>query len=77
MLREGTIRTIQYPYASPVVLTRKNNGLLPDSPEAYRFTIDYRKHNAITKYPRYPLPVIDDAITNIPQTIISVEEKGG
>ncbi|GFX36194.1 retrovirus-related Pol polyprotein from transposon opus [Trichonephila clavipes] len=67
---EGTILPIQSPYVSPVVLTRKNNGLPPDSPEAYRFTIDYRKLNAITKYPRYPLPVIDDLITNIPHTTI-------
>ncbi|GFU55810.1 retrovirus-related Pol polyprotein from transposon 297 [Trichonephila clavipes] len=44
------------------------NGLPPDSPEAYRFAIDYRKLNAVTKYPRYPLPVIDDLITNIPHT---------
>ncbi|GFT77774.1 retrovirus-related Pol polyprotein from transposon 297 [Trichonephila clavipes] len=57
MLREGTIRLIQSPYASPVVLTRKNNGLPPDSLEAYRFAIDYRKLNSITKYPRYPLPL--------------------
>ncbi|GFV80779.1 uncharacterized protein TNCV_4619401 [Trichonephila clavipes] len=71
MLQEGTIRPIQSPYASPVVLTRKNNGLPPDSPEAYRFAIDYRKLNAITKYLRYPLPVIDDLITNIPHTGIS------
>ncbi|GFY01013.1 retrovirus-related Pol polyprotein from transposon 17.6 [Trichonephila clavipes] len=68
MLQEGKIRPIQSPYASPVVLTRKNNGLPPDSPEAYRFAIDYRQLNAITKYPRYPLPVIDDLITNIPHT---------
>ncbi|GFY16313.1 retrovirus-related Pol polyprotein from transposon opus [Trichonephila clavipes] len=60
MLQEGRIRPIQSPYASPVVLTRKNSDLPPDSPEAYRFAIDYRKLNAITKYPRYPLPVIDD-----------------
>ncbi|GFX71952.1 retrovirus-related Pol polyprotein from transposon 297 [Trichonephila clavipes] len=66
ILQEGTIRPIQSPYASPVVLTRKNNGIPPDSPEAYRFAIDYRKLNAITKYPRYPLSVIDDLITNIP-----------
>ncbi|GFT73004.1 retrovirus-related Pol polyprotein from transposon 17.6 [Trichonephila clavipes] len=66
MLRYGKIRPIQSPYASPVVLTRRNNGLPSDSPEAYRFAIDYRKLNAITKYPRYPLPVIDDLITNIP-----------
>ncbi|GFV96562.1 retrovirus-related Pol polyprotein from transposon 297 [Trichonephila clavipes] len=31
MLKEGTIWPIQSPYASPVVLTRKNNGLPPDS----------------------------------------------
>ncbi|GFX79173.1 retrovirus-related Pol polyprotein from transposon 17.6 [Trichonephila clavipes] len=68
MLQEGKIRPIQSPYASPVVLTRKNNVLPPDSPEAYLFPIDYRKLNAITKYPRYPLPVIDDLITNIPHT---------
>ncbi|GFS91701.1 retrovirus-related Pol polyprotein from transposon 297 [Trichonephila clavipes] len=42
--------------------------LQEDSPEAYRFAIDYRKLNAITKYPRYPSPVIDDLITNIPHT---------
>ncbi|GFU73061.1 retrovirus-related Pol polyprotein from transposon 297 [Trichonephila clavipes] len=79
MLQEGTIRPIQSPYASPVVLTRKNNGLPPDSPEAYRFAIDYRKLNAITKNPRYPLPVIDDLITNIPHTEVmsSLDLKSG
>ncbi|GFV38537.1 retrovirus-related Pol polyprotein from transposon 297 [Trichonephila clavipes] len=70
MLQEGTIRPFQSPYASPVVLTRKNNGLPLDSPEAYRFAIDYRKLNAIPQYPRYPLPVIDDLITNILHTAI-------
>ncbi|GFW47699.1 retrovirus-related Pol polyprotein from transposon opus [Trichonephila clavipes] len=79
MLQEGMIRPIQSPYASPVVLTRKNNGLPPDSPEAYRFAIDYHKLNAITKYPRYPLPVIDDLITNIPHTGVmsSLDLKSG
>ncbi|GFW66559.1 retrovirus-related Pol polyprotein from transposon 297 [Trichonephila clavipes] len=68
MLRNGTICPINSPYASPVVLTRKKNDLPPDSPEAYRFAIDYRKLNVITQYPRYPLPVIDDLLTNIPHT---------
>ncbi|GFW10262.1 retrovirus-related Pol polyprotein from transposon 297 [Trichonephila clavipes] len=67
ILQEGKIRPIQSPYASPVVIMRNNNDLPPDSSEGYRFTI-YRKLNAITKYPRYPLPVIDDLITNIPHT---------
>ncbi|GFX84378.1 retrovirus-related Pol polyprotein from transposon 17.6 [Trichonephila clavipes] len=66
MLRERTIIPIQSPYASPVVLCRKNNGLLLDYPEAYRFTVDYRKLNAITNYPRHLLPLIENLITNIP-----------
>ncbi|GFT98836.1 retrovirus-related Pol polyprotein from transposon opus [Trichonephila clavipes] len=79
MLQESTIRPIQSPYALPVVLMRKNNGLPPDSPEAYRFAIDYRKLNAITKYPRYPLPVIVDLITIIPHTTImsTIDLKSG
>ncbi|GFV26254.1 hypothetical protein TNCV_698761 [Trichonephila clavipes] len=35
MLQEGAIRPIQSPYASPVVLTRKNNGIHLDSPATY------------------------------------------
>ncbi|GFU69080.1 uncharacterized protein TNCV_4458071 [Trichonephila clavipes] len=34
MLKGGNIIPIQSPYASPVVLCRKNNGLPPDNPEA-------------------------------------------
>ncbi|GFY09784.1 hypothetical protein TNCV_3697461 [Trichonephila clavipes] len=70
ILKEGTIIPIQSPYASPVVLCRKNNGLPADNPEAYRFAVDYRKLKSITKYPRYPLPLKDDLITNIPHMTI-------
>ncbi|GFV46316.1 retrovirus-related Pol polyprotein from transposon opus [Trichonephila clavipes] len=70
MLKEGTIIPIQSPYASPVVLCRKNNELPPDNPQVYRFAVDYRKLNAIKKYPRYLLRLIDDLIMNIPHTEI-------
>ncbi|GFW35655.1 retrovirus-related Pol polyprotein from transposon 17.6 [Trichonephila clavipes] len=62
MLKEGPITPIQSPYVSPVALCRKNNGLPPDNLEAYRFALDYRKLNAITKYVRCPLPLIDDLL---------------
>ncbi|GFT45502.1 retrovirus-related Pol polyprotein from transposon 17.6 [Trichonephila clavipes] len=74
MLWEGIIIPIQSPYASPVVLCRKNNGLSPNNPEAYTFAVDYRKLEAITRYPSYciklayPLTLIEDLITNIPHT---------
>ncbi|GFW39524.1 retrovirus-related Pol polyprotein from transposon gypsy [Trichonephila clavipes] len=70
MLKEGTIIPIQFPYASPVMLCRKSNRSPPDNPEAYRFVVDYRKRNANTKYPRYPLPSIDDLMMNITHTAI-------
>ncbi|GFU29989.1 retrovirus-related Pol polyprotein from transposon 297 [Trichonephila clavipes] len=41
-----------------------------DNPEAYRYAVDYRKLNAIIKYPRYPLPLIEDLIMNIPHTAV-------
>ncbi|GFV62911.1 retrovirus-related Pol polyprotein from transposon 17.6 [Trichonephila clavipes] len=65
MLNVGTIISIQSPHTSSVVLCRKNNGLPPDNPEGYRFPVDYRKLNAITNYPRYPLPLKDDLKINI------------
>ncbi|GFT80876.1 uncharacterized protein TNCV_2715001 [Trichonephila clavipes] len=60
-------------------MRRKNYGLPPDNPEAYRFVLDYRKLNAITKYQRYPLPLKDDFITNIPHTAImsSLDRRSG
>ncbi|GFW54074.1 transposon Ty3-I Gag-Pol polyprotein [Trichonephila clavipes] len=70
MLKEGPIIPIQSPYASPVFLCRKNNALTPDNPEAYEFVVDYRKLNAIMKYPRYLLTLIEDLITSIPHTNI-------
>ncbi|GFW24735.1 retrovirus-related Pol polyprotein from transposon 297 [Trichonephila clavipes] len=44
--------------------------LKEDNLEAYRFAVNYRKLNAIIKYPRYPLPLIEDLITNILHTEI-------
>ncbi|GFY24980.1 retrovirus-related Pol polyprotein from transposon 297 [Trichonephila clavipes] len=73
MFKEGTIIPIQSPYASPVVLCRKNNGLPPDNPEVYRFTVNYLKLNSVTKYPRNPLPLIDDLIMNIHHTTIMAD----
>ena len=55
MLKANRIRESYSPWASPVTLAKKKNN-------SYRFCIDYRKVNAVTKLDAYPLPRIDELL---------------
>ncbi|CAB5199859.1 unnamed protein product [Rhizophagus irregularis] len=55
MLRVGRIRPSYSPWASPVTLANKKSG-------TYRFCIDYRALNKVTKTDAYPLPRIDELL---------------
>lgn len=61
MLKDGIIQESRSPWASPCVLVKKTDG-------QWRFCIDYRKVNAVTKKEVYPLPRIDDCLSALGQS---------
>ena len=63
MLEMGVIRESSSPYASPIVLVKKNDGSI-------RFCIDYRKLNKVTIKDCSPMPLIEERIDSIFGSII-------
>ena len=58
MLKLGIIEKSFGPWASPVVLVGKPNG-------TWRFCVDYRKLNSVTKKDVYPLSRINDILDSL------------
>ena len=48
MLSQGVVKPSQSPWASPVVLVKKNDG-------GITFCVDYRQLNSVTKLDEFPL----------------------
>lgn len=61
MLKEGVIEPSSSPWSFPVVMVRKKDN-------SYRFCVDYRKLNKITKKDAYPLPVISSILDKLRMT---------
>jgi len=58
MLQQGIVSPSNSPWCSPIVLVPKPNG-------KWRFCVDFRKVNAITKKDVYPLPRIDTILDSL------------
>ena len=58
MLTAGVIEPSMSAWASPVVLAKKPDG-------SYRFCVDYRKVNAVSKFDAFPVPDLRDALDNL------------
>ena len=61
MLASGVIEPSTSPWASPVCLVKKPDG-------KYRFCIDYRRVNAVSRKDAFPVPDIQDALDSLKGT---------
>jgi len=59
MLRKGVIRESNSPWAAPAILVPKKS---PDGKPKYRFCVDFRALNSVTKFDPYPLPVFEESV---------------
>ena len=58
MMRDGVIEPSDSPWCSPVVLARKKDG-------SFRFCVDMRAVNSVTRGLAHPLPRVDDALDSL------------
>jgi hypothetical protein len=62
MLDKGVIRESSSPWCAPAILIPKKS---PDGKPKYRFCVDFRALNGITRYETYPLPVFEETVAKL------------
>jgi hypothetical protein len=62
MLDKNIIRESQSPWSAPAILAPKKS---LDGKPKYRFCVDFRALNAVTKFDSYPLPTFEETTSNL------------
>jgi hypothetical protein len=58
ILKQGLIQPSTSPFSSPMLLVKKKDG-------SYRFCVDHRHLNAITRKCEYPVPIIEELLDEL------------
>ena len=61
MVHNGIIQQSVSPWSTPVVLVKKKDG-------SFRFCVDFRKLNKVTKLDSFPMPLVADALYSLAGT---------
>jgi hypothetical protein len=62
MLKKGVIRESTSPWSAPAILVPKKS---PTGSRSFRFCIDFRMLNSVTKFDTYPLPVFEETVSTL------------
>jgi len=62
MLEKGVIRPSKSPWSVPAILVPKKSA---DGTPKYRFCVDFRALNSVTKFDTYPIPVFEEATASL------------
>ena len=62
MLDKGVIRPSNSPWSAPAILVPKKSA---DGTPKYRFCVDFRALNSVTKFDSYPIPVFEEATASL------------
>lgn len=63
LLQQGVVEPSSSPWSSPVLMVPKKDG-------SYRFCVDFRKLNAVTKGTEFPIPRVDECLESLGGSVL-------